>query len=84
MDFIKKRAGNGWFWAGVISIIILTVTYICNLCGVTFDVGGLNNYLQALLLALASIGVVTDPTTKGISDSAISSSVQKSTETKGE
>ena len=67
------RIKNKNFWISFIPAMLLLVQVIAAVFGVTIDLGDLGNKLLAVVNAafgvLAIIGVVTDPTTKGISDS---------------
>lgn len=67
------RIKNKNFWISFIPALLLLVQVIAAVFGFTIDLGELGNNLLAVVNAafgvLAIIGVVTDPTTKGISDS---------------
>lgn len=67
------RIKNKNFWISFIPALLLLVQVIAAVFGVTIDLGELGNKLLSVVNAafgvLAIIGVVTDPTTKGISDS---------------
>lgn len=69
----KVRLKNKNFWITVIPALLLIVQPILAVFGVTIDAGDIGNKLIALVDAvfviLAIFGVVTDPTTKGLSDS---------------
>ncbi len=70
----KVRIKNKAFWVAIIPAVLLLVQQICALFGVEIDVSGLGEQLVAIVgtafAVLALLGVVADPTTKGISDSA--------------
>lgn len=51
------------FWVAVFGFIGLIVT------DVGVDIGHYESYVQALMLVLVAGGVVSDPTTQGLSDS---------------
>lgn len=66
----KIRFQNGWFLAGLISLILLIVGYVCTQLGWKFDVPGLGILLNGILAALVTMGIVTNPTSPGAGDSA--------------
>ena len=67
------RIKNKIFWIAVIPATLLLVQVVLAVFGVTIDIGDLGNKLLAVVNAafavLSILGIVTDPTTKGISDS---------------
>ena len=69
----KVRIKNKNFWISVIPAILLLVQVMAALFGFTLDLGDLGNKLIAVVNAifgvLAVLGVITDPTTAGLSDS---------------
>ncbi|MFQ9519145.1 MAG: phage holin [Acutalibacteraceae bacterium] len=69
----KVRLKNGPFWMGVASAIIMAVFYILDLCGVAPEITGsqIVNAVQLILTIPAAIGIITDPTTKGVKDSQL-------------
>lgn len=68
------RIKNKNFWISVIPATLLLVQAVAAVFGFSIDLGELGNNLLAVVNAafgvLAIVGVVTDPTTKGLSDSA--------------
>lgn len=70
----KVRAKNKNFWIAIIPAILLLVQAIAAIFGAELDLGELGDKLIAVVNAaftvLAILGVVTDPTTSGISDSS--------------
>ena len=68
------RLKNKLFWVTIIPMILLLVQQVCALFGVSFDFSGLSESLVSIVGTvfgiLALIGIVADPTTKGLSDSA--------------
>lgn len=70
----KVRLRNKTFWLSLIPAALLLVQVIAAVFGYTLDLGDLGNKLlavvNALFAVLSILGVVTDPTTKGVSDSA--------------
>ena len=69
----KIRIKNKNFWLAIIPAIILLIQAICNVFGYQLDLGDLGNKLivvvNAVFVVLSILGIVTDPTTQGISDS---------------
>ena len=69
----KVRLKNKTFWLSLIPAVLLLVQVVAAVFGYTLDLGELGNELlavvNALFAVLSILGVVTDPTTKGVSDS---------------
>lgn len=69
----KVRIKNKAFWVAIIPAIILLVQAVASVFGISLDLsmlgGKLLDVIEALFLVLAIVGVVTDPTTAGVSDS---------------
>ena len=69
----KVRLKNKAFWVAIIPALLLVIQTVAALFGFTLDLGDLGNKLldvvNAVFAVLVIIGVVTDPTTEGISDS---------------
>ncbi len=67
------RIKNKTFWVALIPAMLLLVQVIAAVFGYTLDLGGLGNKLldvvNALFAVLAILGIVTDPTTEGMTDS---------------
>lgn len=67
------RIKNKNFWLTVVPAILLFVQVVAAVFGFTLELGDLGNKLLAVVNAafgvLSILGIVTDPTTKGISDS---------------
>ena len=70
----KVRIKNRTFWIAFVPAMLLLVQEVANLFGFVIDLsdigGKLLDIIEALFVVLALIGVVTDPTTSGISDSS--------------
>jgi len=70
----RVRARNKNFWIAIIPAILLLVQAVAAIFGAELDLGELGDKLIAVVNAaftvLAILGVVTDPTTSGISDSS--------------
>lgn len=68
------RFRNKSFWLSFIPAVLLLVQVVAAVFGYTLDLGDLGNKLLAVVNALFAVltilGVVTDPTTAGVSDSA--------------
>ena len=69
----KVRFVNKAFWVAFVPAILLLIQVIAAVFGYTLDLGDLGNKLlavvNALFAVLALLGIVTDPTTAGVSDS---------------
>jgi phi LC3 family holin len=67
------RIKNKAFWVAIIPAILMLIQCVASMLGFTLDLGALGDKLLALVeavfLVLGIIGVVNDPTTKGLSDS---------------
>lgn len=67
------RIKNKNFWLALIPAVLLLIQTVAAVCGYTLDLGELGNRLIAVVNAvfgvLVILGVVVDPTTKGVSDS---------------
>lgn len=70
---LKVRAKNPSFWLALVPAVLLLVQVCAAPFGYEWDFTVLNQQLAAIVNAvfgvLAILGVVTDPTTKGICDS---------------
>ena len=68
------RFKNKTFWLSFIPAVLLLIQVVAAVFGYTLDLGGLGDKLldvvNALFAVLALLGLVTDPTTKGVGDSA--------------
>lgn len=69
----KVRIKNKTFWLTLIPAVLLLVQAVSAPFGYTWDFVVLNQQLAAIINALfavlAILGVVTDPTTRGVGDS---------------
>ena len=67
------RLKNKNFWLSLIPAVLLLIQTVAAVCGYTLDLGELGNRLVAVVNAafgvLVILGVVVDPTTKGVADS---------------
>ena len=68
------RFKNKTFWLALIPAVLLLIQTVAAVFGYTLDLGELGDKLLAVVNAvfgvLVILGVVTDPTTSGVSDSA--------------
>lgn len=67
----KVRLKSGPFWVGLISLVLTLIYTLLNMAGIVpqFEQKQVMDIVVMLLQILAFIGVVSDPTTKGIEDS---------------
>ena len=67
------RLKNKAFWLAIVPAAILLIQVVAGLFGYTLDLGQVGDKLLAVINAVFSVltilGVVTDPTTAGLSDS---------------
>ena len=77
----KVRAKNKYFWLSLIPSILVLIQAVLAPFGYDWDFGVLNQQLtaiiNALFVVLSILGIVVDPTTKGISDSTQAMNYQK-------
>lgn len=68
------RIKNKTFWLSLIPAVLLLVQVVAAVFGYTLDLGPLGDRLlevvNALFAVLVILGIVTDPTTKGVGDSS--------------
>lgn len=69
----KVRIKNKHFWLAIIPAALLLIQAVAAVFGYTLDLGDIGAKLlavvDAVFVVLSILGIVTDPTTKGISDS---------------
>lgn len=69
----KVRFKNKTFWVAIIPAMLLLIQTVLALAGIEWNYDLLNDQLLAIVNALFAVltilGVVVDPTTKGIGDS---------------
>ena len=69
----KVRIKNKNFWLTLVPAVLLFAQVVLAVFGVHIDIGDIGNKLIAVVdaafVVLAILGIVTDPTTKGVSDS---------------
>lgn len=67
------RVKNKTFWVALIPAVLLLIQVIAAVFNIQIDLGDLGNKLldvvNAVFALLVILGVVTDPTTQGITDS---------------
>lgn len=77
----KVRLKNKSFWVALIPALLLLIQAVAYVFGFTLDLSELGDKIlavvNALFTVLAILGVVTDPTTAGISDSALALTYEK-------
>ena len=70
----KVRLKNKTFWLTLVPAVLLLVQVVAAPFGYQWDFGVLNEQIAAIINAifavLAILGIVTDPTTAGVGDSA--------------
>jgi phi LC3 family holin len=75
------RIKNKTFWFAMIPLIVVLIQLIASIFGATIDLGEIGNKVLAIIdvvfAILGLLGVVVDPTTKGISDSENAMSYDK-------
>ena len=68
------RLKNKAFWVTIVPTVLLLAQQICGLFGVDLEVAGLSDQLIAIIgtvfAVLSLVGVVNDPTTASLNDSA--------------
>lgn len=68
------RIKNKAFWVAFVPAILLLIQTVAALFGFQIDLGEIGDKILAVVNAafvvLAILGIVTDPTTEGVSDSA--------------
>ncbi len=71
----KVRIKNKNFWLAIIPAVLLLIQAVAAVFGYQIDLGDLGNKLlvvvNAVFVVLSILGIVTDPTTEGISDSTL-------------
>lgn len=69
----RVRLKNKTFWLALIPAVLLLIQVVAAVFGYNLELGALGDKLlavvNALFAVLAILGVVTDPTTAGVSDS---------------
>ena len=70
---IISKEKNKAFWVALIPAVLLLIQVVAAVFGIQIDLGDMGNKLldvvNAVFMVLAILGVVTDPTTAGITDS---------------
>lgn len=77
----KVRLKNKNFWIAMIPTVLLLVKPILELFGVDIDLGEVGNALLSVVdgvfVLMAVLGIITDPTTAGMSDSELALTYDK-------
>lgn len=67
------RLKNKNFWITIVPAFLLFVQAVLAMFGVTIDAGEIGNKIlivvDAAFVVMAALGIITDPTTAGVSDS---------------
>ena len=75
------RLKNKNFWITIIPAVLLLAQVVLAVFGVVIDLGDIGNKLLAVVdaafVVLAILGIVTDPTTAGVSDSTLAMTYTK-------
>ena len=70
----RVRIKNKLFWLALIPAVLMLVSTVASVAGVSLDFTVLGEKLgavvEAVFAVLAILGIVVDPTTQGVSDSA--------------
>lgn len=70
----KVRIKNKNFWLAIIPAVLVLIQVVAQVFGITLTLGDLESNLiavvNAVFVVLAILGIVTDPTTEGVADSA--------------
>lgn len=70
----QVRFKNKSFWVALIPALLVLVQVILKLFGIEWNTtelqGQLLDIINALFIVLSILGIVTDPTTEGVTDSA--------------
>lgn len=77
----QVRLKNKNFWISIIPAVLLLIQVVAEVFGYQLDLGDLGNKLLAVVNAvftvLTILGIVTDPTTEGVSDSTLAMTYNK-------
>lgn len=77
----KVRIANKSFWIALIPAVLVLIQAIAAIFGYKLDLGEIGNnlisFVNALFVVLAILGIVNDPTTKGLSDSDLAMTYTK-------
>lgn len=69
----KVRMKNKLFWVAIIPAILVLIKAVANVFGYDIELSSIESNLldviEAVFMVLGIVGIVTDPTTSGISDS---------------
>lgn len=77
----KVRFKNKTFWVAIIPAVILLIQAVGAVFGITINLADVSAKLiavvEAVFMVLAILGIVADPTTTGVTDSALAMSYTK-------
>ncbi len=75
------RLKNKNFWIALIPALLVLAQVVAAVFGAELDLGDIGNKLiavvNAVFVVLSILGIVTDPTTKGIADSDLAMTYEK-------
>lgn len=75
------RIKNKNFWIAIIPAVLLVIQAVLRLFGVVIDLGQVGNQLleivNAVFVVLSILGIVNDPTTETLNDSALAMTYQE-------
>ena len=84
----KVRIKNKNFWISLIPAVLLLAQVVAAVFGYNLELGELGDKLLAVVNALFAVmtilGIVTDPTTEGLSDSKLALTYDEPKKKKGE
>lgn len=84
----KVRFKNKVFWVSIIPALLVLIQVVAALFGFELNLSELGNKLiavvNAVFVVLSLLGIVTDHTTEGVSDSELALSYSVPKKTKGE
>lgn len=69
----KVRIKNKMFWLSIVPALLLLAQVVASIFGITLELEGIQakllDLVNAVFAVLVILGIVTDPTTAGVSDS---------------
>lgn len=67
----KVRVQSGAFWVGISGLVLTLIYYVLDMVGIVpaYSQEQVVNVAMMVVQILSFIGIVTDPTTKGVADS---------------
>lgn len=84
----KVRIKNKMFWLALVPAVLVLISAVGSVFGYNWDFSAFGEKLNAVIIAaftvLAILGIVADPTTKGVSDSDLAMTYETPKEDKEE